>query len=50
VFPLAVRWLRKNSHRLTFFLGHDYRGRAELARALQTALAEGKFLERQIFL
>ena len=49
-FPLALRWLRKNSHRLTFFLYHDFPGRADLVRVLLDALAEGKFAERQIFL
>ncbi len=49
-FPLALRWLRKNSHRLTFFLYHDFPGRADLVRVLLAALAEGKFAERQIFL
>ena len=50
IFPLALRWLRKNSHRLTFFLYHDFPGRPDLVRVLLAALAEGKFAERQIFL
>jgi hypothetical protein len=49
-FPLALRWLRKNSHRLTFFLFHDFPGRTDLVRVILAALSEGKFAERQIFL
>jgi hypothetical protein len=40
-FPLALRWLRKNSQSLTFFKYHDFPDPAALARAVGRALAEG---------
>ncbi len=39
-FPLALRWLRKNSQAITFFKYHDFPDRAALARAIGGALAE----------
>ena len=50
VSPLALRWLRKNSHRLTFFRYHDFPGRDDMVRAVGCALAQGQFAERTIFL
>lgn len=39
-FPLALRWLRKNSQSITFFKFHDFPDRAALAHAIGRALAE----------
>lgn len=50
LLPLALRWLRKNSHRLTFFRPSDYPGIEDVARAVTRALPEQLFDEKKIFL
>jgi len=50
VFPMAVRWLRKNSHRLTFFKYHDYANLQKVVQAISDALAAELFREKNIYI
>jgi|GEM_PF-964554 len=47
--PLALRWLRKNSQRLTFFKPDDYPDRAALQRAIVDGIRNFDNNEKNIF-
>lgn len=48
-FALALRWLRKNSHQLTYFRYHDYPAPADLATAILQALSAEPSPERLLY-
>lgn len=49
VYPLALRWLRKNSHQLTYFRYHDFPGRPAVVESVLRAIREGAFRSKVIY-
>jgi len=49
VYPLALRWLRKNSHQLTYFRYHDFPNRAAVVQAVAQAIREGAHRSKVVY-